>query len=138
MNSITCKPRSSSKSEHALDVGLRDRDDVADHQRQHGQNRDHGRPRCRAVWAMPRPVHQDAHHQRQRASFGAEADVQRDRRASTLVDVRQPHVERHGAELEGDTDDQEREPEPQRQVVQDGSAAAPAAISSNLSVPVTP
>jgi len=43
------------------------------------------------------------------AAFGAAAKKGCDRRRRALVDVGRPHVERHGRDLEGDTDQQEDE-----------------------------
>ena len=51
------------------------------------------------------------------ATLGAEAKKCGDRRRRTLVDVRRPHVEGHGRDLEGDADEQEHQTEDQADVL---------------------
>ena len=70
------------------------------------------------------------------AIFGAEAKKAVTGRRRALVDVRRPHVERHGRDLEGDAGRQEHEAEDRRR-----SAPAPcsaAAMPGNETVPVKP
>ena len=54
-------------------------------------------------------VDQKPHEHPERRQLRRRADEQRDRRRRALVDVRDPHMERHGPELEGDTHHEEDE-----------------------------
>ena len=74
------------------------------------------------------------------AIFGPRADHQRHRRRRAVVDVRDPHVERHHAELEGDAGDDEHQAEDEEALVGDvaGEQLQPAASSFSCSVPVAP
>ena len=78
-----------------------------------------------------------AERQRERSDLRRRAEEQRHRRGRAVIDVRHPHVERHGAELEGDADDDEREPEQQADWF-GPSLAHVARELVELSVPVTP
>ena len=55
----------------------------------------------------------DAHEQRHRRHLGRRREEGGDRRRRALVDVRRPHVERHGRDLEGEAGDHEDEAEDQ-------------------------
>ncbi len=63
---------------------------------------------------QPFGEHADREHERR--DLRRRADEQRHGRRRAVVDVRHPHVERHGAELEGDADDDERQAEDQAEV----------------------
>ena len=63
------------------------------------------------------PFDQQADRDREGRELGRAADQQRDRRGRALVDVGHPHVERHGAELEGQPGDDEHGAEDQHRVV---------------------
>jgi hypothetical protein len=100
--------------QHALDVGLRDGDQVAQPHGEHGEDHQHPLP---IRLDRLQPVHQHANRQREGGDLGRTAEQQDGRRRRALVDVRHPHVEGHGAELEADADDQEDDPEDQDLVV---------------------
>jgi hypothetical protein len=53
---------------------------------------------------------QQAHRDGKGGQLGRPADQQRDRRGRALVDVGHPHVEGHGAELEGQPGHDEHQP----------------------------
>ena len=57
-------------------------------------------------------IHKDAHDQRQRRQLRSRRQVHGHGRTSALVDIREPHVKRHRAKLERDSDDQECYTEP--------------------------
>ena len=118
--------------EHALEIALRDGDHVAEHHRQHGERRQHVRPRgADAAHA----VREQPERQRERGELRHRGQEQRYARGRAGVHVGHPHVERHRAELERDCDDEEHETQ------HDAEAGLPAAIaerSSSISVPVMP
>ena len=60
---------------------------------------------------------QQAHRDREGGELRRAADQQRHRRRRALVDVGHPHVERHGAELEGEPGDDEDDAEDQHRAV---------------------
>ena len=62
-------------------------------------------------------VGEQPHHEGEGRELGRGADEQRRRRGGAVVDVRDPHVERHGAQLEGDARDHEDEAEDASSVV---------------------
>ncbi|EEF93407.1 hypothetical protein CATMIT_01964, partial [Catenibacterium mitsuokai DSM 15897] len=90
--------------EQALEVGLQQRAEVADRQRQHRQA---GQQQAPVVVQAVGADFQQAVGHAERGQLGRGADEQRDRGRRALVDVRQPHMERRGAELEGDAGDHE-------------------------------
>ncbi len=51
------------------------------------------------------------------AIFGALPMIQRHRRGGALINIRQPHMEGHGAQFEGQTQDDETQREDQHQIV---------------------
>ena len=76
-------------------------------------------PTARQHVAARRPRSRQAfrkhpHGERERRDLRRRADEQRHRRRRAVVHVRDPHVERHRAELECDADDDEGEPEQER------------------------
>ena len=101
--------------QHALDVGLRNGHDVADEQRQHAHHHHHALP---DVVQAAEPVDENPQSQRQSRQLRCRGDVERHGRARALINVRQPHVERHAAKLERDAHHHERDAEPERHVIQ--------------------
>ncbi len=95
--------------EHAFEIRLRDREQVADGEREHAQHGQHVLPT--RVVQRAEPLDEHAPDERERGDLGRRADVERHGRRRALIDVRQPHVERHRAELERDARDDERERE---------------------------
>ena len=82
---------------------------TSDSSRQHGQHRPASRRR-----AMPSRRLQQAVGHAESGHLGRRADEQRDRRRRALIDIRQPHMERRGAELEGDAGQHEHHAETQQ------------------------
>ena len=108
--------------QHALEVGLRQRDQVADHERGDREPGDQQAPV--RVERADADFEQAVGHA-ERGQLRRRADEQRDRRRRALVDVRQPHVERRGAELERDADDHEHQAgQQQRRSAADAAIAA--------------
>ena len=81
---------------------------------------------------------QQPHGEREGGELRSGADEQRHAGRRALVHVRDPHVERHRAQLEGDADHEERDAEQQADVARTGRRAARAAIAASSQVPVTP
>ena len=104
-------------SQHALDILLGDGNEVADDDREHRQEHDHRAP---GFVQSAEAVDQNSENQREGSQLGCRSQVQSHGGSSTLIHVRQPHVERHRAELERNADDQERQTKPERQVVEAG------------------
>ena len=101
--------------EHAFDVGLDHGRDAADGEREHRE-----RPHRRAPVL---PVERE--REREHPDQGGEARGLRrrrhergHRRGRALVDVRRPHVERHGGDLEPQPDEQQREARQQRPLLE--------------------
>ena len=99
--------------EETLDVGLRHREHRADDHRQRG-HRDDAHPPVPAV-GLEADVDQ-AQDRAEGRDLGAGGHEAGDRRGSALVDVRRPRVERHGADLEQQADEQEHHPGDQQPV----------------------
>mmetsp|Transcript_15026 Transcript_15026/g.35420 ORF Transcript_15026/g.35420 Transcript_15026/m.35420 type:complete len:435 (-) Transcript_15026:3986-5290(-) len=102
--------------QHALEIGLCDGGEVADQQRHHRQHDQHLLPVHRQA---DHAFHQQAHRDRERGQLGRRADQQRDGRGRTLVDVRHPHVEGSGPELEGQAGHHEDDTEHQHIALRD-------------------
>ena len=102
--------------QHALEVGLRQGDQVADHQREQGKPGQHlppllgGRGEAGVEQAVGEAEGGDLRHR---------ADEQGDGRGRALVDVGHPHMERRGAELEGHAHQHEDQAEQQQAAVVD-------------------
>ncbi len=100
--------------QHALDVALRDRHQVAQQQRADRQHDEHLLPVLGQ--AVERLVqHADRHAEG--GQLGRAGNQQRDRRRRAVVDVGHPHVERHRAELEGQAGDDEDHADDQHALV---------------------
>ena len=97
-----------------LQVGLHDRGDGADDERQDGQRHDDRAP----VGAVDRERHQeDPQERREPGDLGGRRHERGDRAGCALVDVGRPHVERHRRDLEPEADDQQRDAGEQRAVL---------------------
>jgi hypothetical protein len=94
--------------QHALEAGLGDGDHIAERERQHREHRQDDLP---VTLQHAQALDQQAQKQRHRGHLGRRAEIQRDRGGRALVDVRQPGVERHRAELEADADEDEHHAE---------------------------
>ncbi len=99
--------------QHALQVGLRDGCQVAHEQR---ADRQHGQHLLPIDGQRQQTVHQQADHDGERRELGRAADDDRHGRRRAVVDVRNPHVERHGADLEREAGHDEHEAEHQHLV----------------------
>ena len=77
----------------------------------------------------------DAHEHGHRGDLRRGGEERRHRRRRALVDVRRPHVERHGRDLEAEAGEQEHQAEDQPDAA---LAAPPCAMPAKLTVPVKP
>ena len=69
---------------------------------------------CCQEWVMPGKRHDGrAHENRDAGHLGRGGKERRHRRRRAFVDVRRPHVERHGGNLEAEAGEQEHQPEDQ-------------------------
>src|ERR1044071_3047732 len=100
--------------QHALQVRLGDGGDVADRHRQQREQRQHLLPVLREV---RQPVDQHPHRHGEGRDLRRRADHQRHRGRRAVVDVRNPHVERRHADLEGKAGDEEHQPEHQERAI---------------------
>ena len=78
-----------------------------------------------------------AHQQRDRRDLRRGGEEDRDRRRRAFVDVRRPHVERHGGDLEGEADQHEHDADDQAGRVPLGSVSASAMPAKSM-VPEKP
>ena len=81
-------------------------------------------------------VDEDAHGQRHGRHLRRGGEEGGDRRRRAFVDVRRPHVERHGRDLEGEAGEQEDEAEDDADA--GIAAAAPRRCRRRTTVPVKP
>ena len=86
----------------------------------------------------PSAIHQDSQRQREGGDLGRRGNEQGHARRGALVHVREPHVEWHGAELEGDADQDEAEPDQRGDLHDRRPSAAPPFTSAKSMLPVTP
>ena len=77
----------------------------------------------------------DAHEQGHAGDLRRGGEERRDRRRRALIDVRRPHVERHGGDLEAEAGEQKNQAEDQPDAA---VGAPPAAMPAKLTVPVKP
>ncbi len=100
--------------QHALDIALGDGDQIAQAHGQEGEDDEHALP----VRVQPvQPVHQQPNREGKGGDLGGAAQEEGHGGGGALIDVRHPHVEGYGAELEPDADDQKDEPEYQYSVL---------------------
>ncbi len=71
---------------------------------------------CQSAAMGSKALHGDAHQQRHRRHLRRGREEGGDRRRRALVDVRRPHVERHGRDLEGEAGEHEDEAEDQAEL----------------------
>ena len=91
--------------EQPLDVGLGDRQHRAD---DHGEDRDRPRaPSCQSQRSAPTADEGHPQDRPEGGELGAGGHEAGDRGGRALVDVRGPRVERHGADLEQQADEQQ-------------------------------
>ena len=88
-------------SEHPLEVGLGDRHEIADDDRQHRKDDEHPAP---AFVQAAQALDDDPHQHGEGADLGGRPDEQRHRRGGAVIDIRDPHVKRNRPELERDAD----------------------------------
>ena len=91
---------------HALDVGLQQRDDVAERHRQRRDNRA-AAPRDRRLLTGKRPPKTKTRKRRESSRLRADREEERRGRGRAFVDVRRPHVERHRRDLEAEAGEDE-------------------------------
>ena len=89
---------------HALNVGLRDRREVAYGHRQHRHDDEHFLPVGGDAYE---PAHQHAQRDGESGQLGRRPYHQSDSRRRTVVDIGNPHVKRHDAKLERQPGDDE-------------------------------
>ena len=100
--------------QHALDVGLGDGNEVADRQRDDGEDHQHPLP---IGVELTQTIDQKTEGQGKGRDLGGAAQEQDHRVGCPLVGIGHPHMERNGTELKADTNDDEDQTEDQDLII---------------------
>ena len=108
--------------EQALDAGLHDGGEIAQHHRERGDDGHHRRPTGKvavphgAAGRAGKAERENFGEDVKTRDLGAGADERRARRGRAFVGVRRPEMERHGGDLEAEADDGRHQRDQQQRV----------------------
>ena len=97
--------------EQAADIGLRERDEISDHDRQRRQRCQHRRPTghhrvpCRAAMSGTEANEHDFSEHHERRDLRTRSDERRGRNRRALISVGRPKMERRGGDFETESDE---------------------------------